>query len=75
MINWGSWPVERTKGPPKPALVMPNEMIGVVFRASVDQKRVEKIVTIKKVKWRFDYRIGNYKEKSTRYERDVIARK
>lgn len=73
MINWGEGPIEVTEGPREPALVMPNQIITIVFRGSVDQETVKKAATIKKLKWRFDYRIGNY-ETSTEYERDVTTK-
>jgi len=73
MINWGRKDVQVTEGSRKPALVMPNEITSIVFRATVDLETSKKVRDITKLKWCFDYRIGNY-EKSTEYERDVTMK-
>jgi len=58
-----------------PVLVKPNEITNVIFEAIVDVDTRDEAKNITKLKWGFEYQIGNYQRKTKGYERNVTTKK
>jgi len=57
-----------------PVLVKPNEITSVIFEATVDVGTRDEAKNITKLKWGFEYQIGDYKRKTKSYERNVTKK-